>query len=100
MYLIIKSTPFAFLLVILASNCLAKQLICYECEDSIADNDFSCHYEDKMSERKKVLEVEEVVLKQISLDPLHITTHIELNKGGKRTFANFQAKTLYFRSRF
>ena len=26
--------------------------------------------------------------------------HIELNKGGKRTFANFQAKTQYFRSRF
>ena len=26
--------------------------------------------------------------------------HIELNKGGKRTFANFQAKTQYFGSRF
>ena len=26
--------------------------------------------------------------------------HIELNKGGKRTFANFQAKTQHFRSRF
>ena len=55
MSLIIKSTPFAFLLVILASYCVAIGLICYECEDSIADNDFSCHYEDKMSEWKKVL---------------------------------------------
>ena len=26
--------------------------------------------------------------------------HIELNKGGKRTFTTFQAKTQYFRSRF
>ena len=29
-----------------------------------------------------------------------VQLHIELNKGGKRTFANFQAKTQYFRSRF
>ena len=54
MSLIIKSTPLAFLLVILASYCVAIGLLCYECEDSIADNDFSCHYEDNMSKRKIV----------------------------------------------
>ena len=54
MSLITKSTPIAFLLVILASYCQAKKLTCYECEDSIADNDFSCHYEDNMSNWKKV----------------------------------------------
>ena len=31
---------------------------------------------------------------------MEVGFHIELNKGGKRTFANFQAKTQYFRSRF